>query len=79
MGTLDHIRRDIEAKTGRKLKGPDDCAVASCSERAAFVYRRPDEMDCSGLKVMRLCADHAEGARRINGGVGSIERIRGQR
>jgi hypothetical protein len=75
---LEEIGRDIERLTGRKLKGPDDCAVASCENRASHVYWRPDEMDCSGHKVMRLCAAHAEGARRINGGTGTVTPIRGR-
>lgn len=72
---LNEIRRDIEKRLGRKLKGLDDCMVVSCKARATHVYRRPDEMDCSGYRVSRLCASHAEGASRINSGIGTITPI----
>ncbi len=73
----DYIIRDIEARIGRRLKGPDDCAVASCERRASGVYRMPDETDCSGYGVLRLCAVHVEGARRIYNGIGAVTRLRG--
>ena len=66
----------IEARTGRKLKGPDDCGVVSCDHRATHIYRRPDETDCSGFRVMRLCEMHTEGALEINSGIGKVSRIR---